>query len=197
MLFFRNFNGRRLVLVKARKVNKWLDNPGLVQKLFFCSGLWGLGPFCHFGLGPNYNGSIARILLFFFLFNRIVWGESERWSMSMARGWNKWELSFFLVWNKTKRSSGQSKCLSKNNFFLGIKEDSIGFRKGINWLSTMYQMPVTWFYLILNLIRYNYYVDFLQRMTLRLRKLHNLSKVTQLVCDTVFSQWLQKEYESR
>lgn len=48
----------------------------------------------------------------------------------------------------------------------------------------MYQM-LDLFYLILNPIRYNY-VKFLRRITLTLRKLCNLSEVTQLGYNIVF-----------
>ena len=57
-----------------------------------------------------------------------------------------------------ERRSGQRKDLSEKNFFLGIQQDIIGFRKGINvneYLPDAYQTVH-----ILILIRYNYYIDF-------------------------------------
>lgn len=57
-----------------------------------------------------------------------------------------------------ERQSGQRKDLNEKNFFLGIRQDTIGLRKETD--VNEYLPDACHTVCILNPIRYNYYIDF-------------------------------------
>lgn len=161
MLFSRNFNSKRLVLGQDEQC-KQLDNPGLVQRPFFCSALWSLGPFCHSGPGPNYDGSIARILHFFWVNcteeNREAaahqWSEAETSGKHLFPEWNNYDRETFRI----KEGSEWKKFLSWywRGYYKVLGREIIDYPPCTRSLS---------YCLIFNPIRHNYYVDFLENDT--------------------------------